>query len=328
MLAEAQLLLGNVASAAAAAAQAAASGRTPALNIRMHTQLVDARIALSSGGTRTRSRQIAHGLDDLAQFQTRFGSQDMQAAAAVHGGALARTGLRTAVDTGEPRVILPWLERSRAATTRLPAIRPPNDPELVENLAQLRMAVKTARDATLAGRPDPALQMEITETRARIRAKTWTTGGVKGRPHRPITLTAVQRHLREHEPDTTVLAFFHGQGKIHALVVTARKGGLPGAGGAVDRRAPAVPGRRRPRHAGGAADRDPGAHRRQAVAAQRPGVPGAAAGRADRGPARSRQDPAGRRRSSRDRAVGADPRAHRSADLPHPVGDDSAGHPG
>ena len=146
----------------------------------------------------------------------------MQAAAAVHGGALARTGLRTAVDTGEPRVILPWLERSRAATTRLPAIRPPNDPELIENLAQLRMAVKTARDATLAGRPDPGLQKEITESRARIRAKTWTTGGIKGRPHRPITLTAVQRHLREREPGTTVLAFFHGQGKIHALVVTAK----------------------------------------------------------------------------------------------------------
>ncbi len=223
VLAEAQLLSGDVKAAAAAAARAGASGRTPALNIRMHAQLVDARIALSSGRHEEALKAIAHGLDDLAQFQTRFGSQDMQAAAAVHGGALARTGLRTAVDTGEPRVILPWLERSRAATTRLPAIRPPNDPELVESLAQLRMSIKTARDATLAGRPDPVLQKEITESRARIRAKTWTTGGVRGRPHRPITLTAVQRHLRQREPDTTVLAFFHGQGKIHALVVTARR---------------------------------------------------------------------------------------------------------
>lgn len=223
VLAEAHLLSGDVEAAAAAAARAGASGRTPALNIRLHTQLVDARIALSSGRNEDALKAIAHGLDDLAQFQTRFGSQDMQAAAAVHGGALARTGLRTAVNTGEPRVILPWLERSRAATTRLPAIRPPNDPELVESLAQLRMSIKTARDATLAGRPDTALQKDITETRARIRAKTWTTGGVRGRPHRPITLTAVQRHLREREPDTTVLAFFHGQGKIHALVITAKR---------------------------------------------------------------------------------------------------------
>jgi len=223
--ADARVLLADLAGAREASAKAGEGARRPNLGVRLHHRLVDARIALASGNRHESLAQIAKGLDDLANFMSRFGSQDMQAASSVHGGALARTGLRTALETGEPAVILPWLERSRAATTRLPAIRPPNDPQLVEELAKLRVAVKTARAATLAGRTDRSLEREIVEQRARIRARTWTTGGAKGKAQRPMTMTSVQRHLREHEPDTTVLAYFRGQGKVHALVVTARKAG-------------------------------------------------------------------------------------------------------
>ena len=219
------MLLGNLSDAREASAKAAEGPRKANLGVRLHHHLVDARIALASGSRQDSLAEIAKGLDYLATFMARFGSQDMQAAASVHGGALARTGLRTALETGEPVVILPWLERSRAATTRLPAIRPPNDPELVAELAKLRLAVRTARQATLAGKTDRALEREIVERRARIRARTWTTGGAKGKAQRPMTMTGVQRHLREHEPDTTVLAYFRGQGKVHALVVTARGAG-------------------------------------------------------------------------------------------------------
>jgi tetratricopeptide (TPR) repeat protein len=225
VLADARLLLGDLAGAQAASEQAGIGNRKPNLGIRMHHSLVKARISLASGSRKDALAEIARGLDDLGTFMARFGSQDMQAAASVHGGALARTGLRTALETGEPSVILPWLERSRAATTRLPAIRPPNDPQLVEELAKLRVAVRAARAATLAGKTDRALEREIVERRARIRARTWTTGGAKGKAQRPITMTGVQRHLREHESDTTVLAYFRGQGKVHALVVTARRSG-------------------------------------------------------------------------------------------------------
>ena len=38
-------------------------------------------------------------------------------------------------------------------------------------------------------------------------------------------MTGVRRYLRGAEPDTTVLAYFRGQGEIHALVVTARRSG-------------------------------------------------------------------------------------------------------
>ena len=225
VLAGARLMLGDVSGARAAAEQAGEGNRKPNLGIRLNHSLVSARIELAAGRRREALAEIAGGLDDLTSFMARFGSQDMQAAASVHGGGLARIGLRTAVDTGEPRTILTWLERSRAATTRLPAIRPPNDPELVEQLAALRVAVRAAREATLAGRTDRALEREIVEHRARIRARTWITGAAKGKASRPVTMTGVQRYLREHEPDTTVLAYFRGQGKMHALVVTARRSG-------------------------------------------------------------------------------------------------------
>ena len=143
--------------------------------------------------------QIRRGLDDLADFQARFGSQDLQSAAAVHGRELARLGLRTATDSGSPAAILQWLERARAVTTRLPAVRPPADPVLAEELGALRMADEQARAALLAGRRDPVAERRVAELRRRVRARSWTVSGT-GRADRPPTLAGVRRTARRAPP--------------------------------------------------------------------------------------------------------------------------------
>ena len=243
---------GDVDPAAALYRQVAqAAGRLP-LAGRLQGQLMAGRVALASGRRTEGLRHLRRGLDDLGRFQALFGSQDLQSASAIWGRQLTAAGLRAAVDTRSPAQILQWLERSRATSTRLPHIRPPEDPALRADLGALRLAEATARSALLAGRPDPEREREIAELRRRIRARSWTLSG-SGRADRPLSLAAVQRALAEvgshpgaevgsHPgaepapgstagtlggPGTrspaapTVLAYFHGAGYVHALSVTA-----------------------------------------------------------------------------------------------------------
>jgi tetratricopeptide (TPR) repeat protein len=227
LLLQAQALLDAgdppAASRAAAAASIADGARTAVpLATRLHTRLVAGRIALANGRRTAGLAEIRRGLDDLADFQARFGSQDLQSAAAIHGRELARLGLRTATSTGSPAAILQWLERARAATTRLPAVRPPADPLLADELGALRVADEQARAAVLAGKRDAAADKRVAELRRRVRARSWTVSG-SGRADRPPSLAGVQRLLVDRRPDAGVVALFIGGGQVHALVITATR---------------------------------------------------------------------------------------------------------
>ncbi len=222
MCAEALLDAGDPRGAAEAAIRAGIDVRQASLATRMHTRLVAGRVNFANGRRAAGLSEIRRGLDDLADFQARFGSQDLQSAAAIHGRELARLGLRTATATGTPAAILQWLERARAATTRLPAVRPPADPVLADELGALRVADEQARAALLAGKRDPAADKRVAELRRRVRARSWTVSG-SGRADRPPTLAAVQRLLAGRRPDAGVVALFISGGKIHALVITATR---------------------------------------------------------------------------------------------------------
>jgi tetratricopeptide (TPR) repeat protein len=191
--------------------------RRAPLGTRLQARLVGARIEMARGRRRIGLTLLRRGLDDLASFQALFGSQDLQAAAAVWGRQLSREGLRAAVRTGSPGAILHWLERARASTTRLPHVRPPADPELAADLGSLRVAQDAARAAVLAGRPDPERDREVAEIRRRIRARSWTLGGT-GAAVRPPSIATVQRALTER--GGTVLAYFYGAGGVHLLRIT------------------------------------------------------------------------------------------------------------
>ena len=191
--AEALLVAGDPA-AATVAAQLDPSDAAPSLGTRLLTRLVAARIELAADRRNSGLRQIRRGLDDLADFQARFGSQDMQSSAAVHGRALARLGLRTAVQTGSPAAILQWLERSRAASSRPSSVRPPQDPALAEAIGTLRVLAEQARQAALRGDRDPVIDRQIDQLRRRVRSRSWTAGGT-GSVNRPASLAEVQRAL-------------------------------------------------------------------------------------------------------------------------------------
>lgn len=223
-LAEAEMWLarGRLDEARAAVRSSGRLVRRPALATRLHARSITGRIAFADDDRRAGLTALRSGLDDLADSQARFGSQDMQAGVSVHGQELARLGLRTAVGTREPAVILQWLERSRAASTRLPAVHPPADPELAEMLGALRAASVEAREAALAGRRDPAGAQRVIQLRQQIRARSWLLAG-SGAVVRPLTLTAVQRLLAADPADPTVVAYITGQHGVRALIINARQ---------------------------------------------------------------------------------------------------------
>ena len=72
------------------------------------------------------------GLAQVDVHTAGMGAVELQAGAAELGGELADTGLAAALERGTPAQVLTWTERYRAATLRLPAVRPPRDPALVE----------------------------------------------------------------------------------------------------------------------------------------------------------------------------------------------------
>ena len=220
--AEAELDAGRTEDAASTMNRLAGVMRAPALSVRLQAHLIRGRIGLDRGERRVGLAELRRGLDDLADVQARFGSQDMQSGVSVHGRRLGRLGLRTAVEGGSPAEILQWLERARAVTTRLPAVHPPTDPELAELLGALRMATQQARESALTGRPDPALRRRVTELRHDVRARSWVTSG-SGAARRPLTLTAVQRLLAADPTEPTVVAYLVGSGQVHALVITDRR---------------------------------------------------------------------------------------------------------
>lgn len=221
--AESLLLAGDVDGAATAVASAPlVSSHSEevgaAFGLQLHRALVSGRILMAEGSTEAGFEIIRGGLDDLARFQASFGSQDLQSAASIHGRGLGALGLETAVRTGEPEPILEWLDRSRAVTTRLTALRPPDDPELAADLGALRVAAESAYQARVNGGTDVASESKVAQLRSRVRSRAWTAGG-GGAVEQPVSFATATAALAQ-DHGRQFLALFSGAGNLHSVTVT------------------------------------------------------------------------------------------------------------
>ena len=127
--------------------------------------------------------EVRRGLSELGSFQRSLGSLDLRTAGAIHGVALARLGLDITVALDRPGDVLATIEQSRAISTRLPQLRPPDDPLTAAMLGELRRLEEDAR--MLEGDPEAAL--ELSRLRARtailqrdVRARAWELEGDEG----------------------------------------------------------------------------------------------------------------------------------------------------
>jgi hypothetical protein len=156
---------------------------------------------------------VRAGLRALATYQASFGGIELRTASAVHGRRLAELDLALALEKGRPAAVLAAVERGRAASSRMPIVRPPDDPVSAELLAQLRQTLESIRS-------DPAqavaLQTRRSELERQIKARQWRLAGA-ATVYGTASLTQLQRQVRG--AGAVVVAYFRVGNRLHAVVV-------------------------------------------------------------------------------------------------------------
>lgn len=201
---------GAAADAARRVAAVRVGRRTP-VDTRLLAREVRAELARTSRHPDRARQHVRAGLADLHAWQSTFGSLDLQSTLVGHGNRLARLGLELALADGSPAVAFEWSERARALKARVAPIRPPRDPLLAADLAELRAL----------GDDGPGRRRE--ELQERIRQRSWYGAG-GGRVGEPASYDDLRTALRHH--DAALLAHVVLHGRLSALVVTPHDAAL------------------------------------------------------------------------------------------------------
>ncbi|HKC27005.1 MAG TPA: hypothetical protein VKB75_03240, partial [Jatrophihabitans sp.] len=221
IVAEAQLAAGRLNAAAATLAELGASRAGDPITGRMHSAYVHARVHAARGDEAAATRGIRRALADLAAYQASFGSIDLRTASAVHGRRLAELDITLALQGRRPAAVFAAAERARAVSSRLPAIRPPDDPVAAELLAELRQNVEALRAAEQDSTASEALLVKRRELERRIVTRSWSVSG-SGSVIKPASLDAVRAGLREHE--RAMVIYVQAGASLSAVVLGDRLG--------------------------------------------------------------------------------------------------------
>lgn len=180
-------------------------------------------------------REVRRGLDELGAFQRSLGSLDLRTAGAVHGVRLARIGLEVALARGRPGEVLSVVERSRAISTRLPRLSPPDDDVTAALLAELRRVEDEA--GALTGDPTAP---RLSRLRARaatlqrdIRARSWELEG-DGGSHVALAPDVSDVRAAARDQGAAFLTLSRHRGRWLAVLVHGRRTHLTELSGAAD----------------------------------------------------------------------------------------------
>ena len=178
----------------------------------MHEHLLRARIAVDSGDGGAAQREFRSAAMKLTRMQGSVASLEARAAVAVHGSRLAGYDVSEAMRLGDPRSVFRAVERWRAASQRLPAVRPHPDPAVASMATQLR---QLRRDVQ-TGEGGDALRADIAALEGRLARRLWAAGAVDSQAGpAPVSYRALRARLRE--SGTTLLYYFRHAGSIHLL---------------------------------------------------------------------------------------------------------------
>ena len=122
------------------------------LGVRLRERDVRAALAERAGRRADALRHLRQGLAELHEWQSSFGSLDLQTMVTGHGRRLAVRGIRVAVASGSPEVLFEWSERARMLASRVQPVRVPGDEAVQADLQELR-SLATVEDHRAAVRP-------------------------------------------------------------------------------------------------------------------------------------------------------------------------------
>jgi tetratricopeptide (TPR) repeat protein len=175
----------------------------------------------------------ARGLDALDEHRLTMGATELRALATGQGAELAELALRDALRRDDARRLLVWGERWRATALSVPPVRPPEDEQLLGDLAALRDVVRR-----LDGQPDAALEKERRRLEKAVRDRALRA---QGRPLRDGTVRFDLDELTDALGETVLVELIDVDDVLHAVVVRDGKvsrhtvGPLPTAAVEVER---------------------------------------------------------------------------------------------
>lgn len=189
-----------------------ARGRTTArdgMTERLLERAAKAACSLAHGRRRQALAHLRAGLDLLHTWQASFGSLDLAIGLVGSGRALALAGIREALASGDPDLVLEWSERARQLATRVVPVRPPADDQTARDLSSIRRLTLVE---PAVGSPEAA---ELKRLRDRVRRRAW-----QGRGSGEVGEICDPDTLRATLGDSDVLvSYVWDRARLHALVV-------------------------------------------------------------------------------------------------------------
>lgn len=108
------------------------------VELRLQARLARALRRLSEGDSRGAAAAARSGLVLIDKYQGVLGATDLRLGLERHGAELGEIGLGLALDSGRPRRILEWMERTRARALRHRPVTPEVDNDVRDLLGRLR----------------------------------------------------------------------------------------------------------------------------------------------------------------------------------------------
>lgn len=195
--------------------------RHPPAQWRAAAYYARARAHTLSGNLPAARASLRAGLRIVREYAASLGATDLRISAAAFGRDLAEEGLRLALRSGRPSVLLEWSEIARATALRSRPLRPPADPELAADLAELRRVTGLLADAIAVGEDARPLRARQTELENRIRHRARLLGqqvwsGELTAPCRTPVLAAALG-------DRTLVAYVAVDGNLFAVTMHGRR---------------------------------------------------------------------------------------------------------
>lgn len=217
---------GDVAQARSDFARAGRVRRVGPTDARARAWLAEALLREADGNRPGAMAALRAGLRVLEDHRATMGATELRAHVSTHRGAIARTGLRLAVESGGARRVLWWAESGRTTAFLPRQALPPADPVLADLLADLRGVMATIEEGRAAGDSTTGAVRTQVRLEARIRDHTRQAAGAPGHGdgrrsnlrERRLDLHEVQEALG----DSALVEFAAVGDRLLAVTVTGR----------------------------------------------------------------------------------------------------------
>lgn len=194
--------------------------RIGSADARARAWLAEALLREADGRPASASSALRAGLRVLHDHRATMGATELRAHVTLHRGAIARTGLRLAIEAGDARRALWWAESGRATSALLRRVTPPSDPELAALLAELRSVMTRISDGHDDGRPARGLvQRQLSLERQIKEHCRQFPGDDDPAAARPVAVHDLQQALG----DASLVEFVVTAHRLLAVVVTSRR---------------------------------------------------------------------------------------------------------